>query len=152
MNVSTNDQQIQKVDKAEQKSNPHHHIDRKTQKSDAADRISALKEQFQAEKTDPNLKDSANPSFDLQEAQQDLRFFQQGKIRQIFSDWMPEDGVVSFHPFQMFASTMALGLVFVARVMKHLELPTFDAATLSLTGISSGTYLGFKFPDTRPNK
>ena len=43
-----------------------------------------------------------------------------------------------------------LVLIFVVHVIKYLEMPTFDTTLLALTGISAGTYLGFKFPRTEP--
>jgi hypothetical protein len=38
-------------------------------------------------------------------------------------------------------------LIFVVRIHTHLAMPDFDAQLLALMGISSGAYLGFKFPE-----
>jgi hypothetical protein len=68
-----------------------------------------------------------------------------GFIRDILSDghsW-------SFHRFQIFAWTILLGGVFVAGVYNNLTMPEFSATLLGLMGISSGTYIGFKFPEQR---
>jgi len=46
----------------------------------------------------------------------------------------------------MLAWTLILGFVFVAKVLADRAMPEFSATTLSLLGISAGTYLGFKMP------
>ena len=55
----------------------------------------------------------------------------------------------SFHRFQIFGWTVALGGVFVSDVYNNLAMPEFSATMLSLMGMSSGTYIGFKFPEQR---
>jgi hypothetical protein len=40
-----------------------------------------------------------------------------------------------------------LGLVFIRSVLLQLVMPDFDTTLLGLMGISSGTYIGFKFPE-----
>ncbi|HEY6806090.1 MAG TPA: hypothetical protein VI306_21085 [Pyrinomonadaceae bacterium] len=62
-----------------------------------------------------------------------------------FRDILSNDGGYSFVNFQMLAWTLALGIIFVASVYDNLAMPNFNGALLALTGISSGTYLGFKF-------
>jgi hypothetical protein len=57
------------------------------------------------------------------------------------------DGI-SFHRFQIAIWTLVLALVFVRGVWAQLTMPTFDATLLGLMGLSSGTYVGFKFPET----
>jgi hypothetical protein len=54
--------------------------------------------------------------------------------------------IMSFHRFQMIVWTLVLGVVFCSEVLTKLAMPTFDSTLLILMGISSGTYLGFKFP------
>lgn len=54
---------------------------------------------------------------------------------------------ISLHRFQMFVWTLVLGLIFVATVYRTLSMPDFSSTLLGLMGISSGTYLGFKFPE-----
>jgi hypothetical protein len=56
------------------------------------------------------------------------------------------DGV-SLHRFQAAAWTAILGIIFVVEVIIHQAIPDFDALTLTLLGISGGTYLGFKVPE-----
>lgn len=65
-----------------------------------------------------------------------------GFVLDILSD---ADGV-SFHRFQMVVWSVLLAIVFVEQVYRHLTMPEFDATLLGLMGISSGTYVGFKFP------
>ena len=54
------------------------------------------------------------------------------------------------HRLQMLVWTVILGIVFVLKVLSNLAMPEFDATLLALMGISSGTYLGFKFPEQQP--
>jgi len=69
-----------------------------------------------------------------------------GFLTDILSD--PAGGV-SIHRFQMFVWTLILGIIFVVSVYKDLSMPEFSATLLGLMGISSGTYLGFKFPEKK---
>jgi len=64
-------------------------------------------------------------------------------IKDILSD---ENGI-SFHRFQMFVWTVVLGVYFVVGIFKDYVMPEIDPQLLVLMGISSGTYLGFKFPE-----
>jgi hypothetical protein len=66
-----------------------------------------------------------------------------GFIQDILSD---TDGI-SFHRFQIFVWTVVLVIVFVSSVYDRLAMPEFSEKLLGLMGISSGTYLGFKFPE-----
>jgi hypothetical protein len=66
-----------------------------------------------------------------------------GLIQDLLSDG---DGI-SFHRFQIAIWTVALGAVFVWAVYRNMSMPEFDASLLTLMGISSGTYVGFKFPE-----
>jgi hypothetical protein len=64
----------------------------------------------------------------------------QGFIKDILSD----SNGISFHRFQVFAWTIVMVLVFIRQVASYLVMPEFSGALLTLMGISSGTYLGFK--------
>lgn len=57
------------------------------------------------------------------------------------------DGI-SFHRFQIVVWTIVFGAVFVRVVLQDLIMPEFDSTLLGLMGLSSGTYVGFKFPET----
>jgi hypothetical protein len=71
--------------------------------------------------------------------------------KRLFADWLSEgtSDKYSFHRFQMLAWTMVLGFVFIAKVISDRSMPEFNAMTLGLLGISAGTYLGFKIPESR---
>jgi hypothetical protein len=64
-------------------------------------------------------------------------------------DILSDGNGVSIHRFQMFAWTVILGGIFCASVYTDLSMPEFNATLLGLMGISSGTYLGFKFPEKK---
>lgn len=68
-----------------------------------------------------------------------------GFLRDILSD----GSGYSFHRFQIFAWTIVLGVIFVSSVYNGLTMPEFSATLLGLMGISSGTYIGFKFPEQK---
>jgi hypothetical protein len=64
-----------------------------------------------------------------------------------FTDILSDGENVSFHRFQMMVWTIVLGVIFVWSVYRNMTMPEFDASLLTLMGISSGTYVGFKFPE-----
>lgn len=66
-----------------------------------------------------------------------------------FFDILSDEDGVSFHRFQIAVWTVVLTAIFVVRVYATLSMPDFDAQLLGLTGISAGTYLGFKFPEKK---
>jgi hypothetical protein len=68
-----------------------------------------------------------------------------GFLRDILSD----ASGYSFHRFQIFAWTLVLGVIFVSSVYNQLTMPEFSTTLLGLMGISSGTYIGFKFPEQK---
>lgn len=68
-----------------------------------------------------------------------------GFLRDILSD----SAGYSFHRFQIFAWTIVLGIMFISSVYNRLTMPEFSATLLGLMGISSGTYIGFKFPENK---
>ncbi|ABF42093.1 hypothetical protein Acid345_3092 [Candidatus Koribacter versatilis Ellin345] len=65
-----------------------------------------------------------------------------------FRDIVRDGCGVSFHRFQIAVWTLVLGIIFVRAVYGDLAMPDFSGTLLGLMGISSGTYLGFKFPET----
>ena len=69
----------------------------------------------------------------------------QGLLRDILRD----SSGYSFHRFQIFAWTIVLGIIFVSSVYNNLSMPEFSTTLLGLMGISSGTYIGFKFPEKK---
>ena len=70
----------------------------------------------------------------------------QGLIKDILTD----TGVgISFHRFQMFIWTLVLVVFFIVSVWNRLSMPEFSMTLLALMGISNGTYLGFKLPQSQ---
>ncbi len=68
-----------------------------------------------------------------------------GFLRDILSD----SSGYSFHRFQIFAWTIVLGIIFLSSVYNNLTMPEFSPTLLGLMGLSSGTYIGFKFPEKK---
>ena len=68
-----------------------------------------------------------------------------GFLKDILSD----GSGYSFHRFQIFAWTIVLGIMFLSSVYNNLTMPEFSATLLGLMGLSSGTYIGFKFPEQK---
>ena len=64
-----------------------------------------------------------------------------------FKDILSDASGVSFHRFQIFAWTIVLAFIFILEVLAYLEMPEFSTTLLGLMGVSSGTYIGFKFPE-----
>jgi len=75
----------------------------------------------------------------------DSSLVSKGLLRDLLSD----GSGYSFHRFQIFAWTIVLGIMFVSSVYNSLAMPEFSATLLGLMGISSGTYIGFKFPEQK---
>jgi hypothetical protein len=64
-----------------------------------------------------------------------------------YKDLLSDENGISFHRLQMAIWTIVLVIVFIRAVAADILMPDFDATLLGLIGISSGTYLGFKFPE-----
>jgi uncharacterized membrane protein YhdT len=69
--------------------------------------------------------------------------------RGFLQDILADANGYSFHRFQIFAWTIVLGIIFVSSVYNRLTMPEFSATLLGLMGLSSGTYIGFKFPEQK---
>lgn len=69
--------------------------------------------------------------------------------RGFLQDILGDANGYSFHRFQIFAWTIVLGIIFVSSVYNSLTMPEFSATLLGLMGLSSGTYIGFKFPEQK---
>jgi hypothetical protein len=59
-----------------------------------------------------------------------------------------DDGNIALDRLQVVVWTLILGIIFLMSVLWDLSMPEFNATLLALMGISSGTYLGFKLPQT----
>lgn len=73
----------------------------------------------------------------------------QGFWQDIVSENYGDGHSVALHRVQMVAWTVILGMVFLWSVASSFSLPDFDTNLLLLIGISSGTYVGFKFPEQK---
>jgi hypothetical protein len=62
-------------------------------------------------------------------------------------DILSDENGISFHRFQIVTWTLVLTVIFVWKVKTASQMPDFDPKLLGLMGISSGTYIGFKFPE-----
>ena len=65
------------------------------------------------------------------------------------SDIVSDGWGVSLHRFQLVLWTLILSVVFVVEVTSELKMKEFDTTLLTLMGISSGLYVGFKFPEKK---
>lgn len=72
-----------------------------------------------------------------------------GVSKGFLTDILSDGSGYSFHRFQIFAWTIVLGIMFASSVYNSLSMPEFSTTLLGLMGISSGTYIGFKFPETK---
>ena len=70
-----------------------------------------------------------------------------GTSQGLFRDILRDGSGYSFHRFQIFAWSIVLGIIFLSAVYNSLAMPEFSTTLLGLMGISSGTYIGFKFPE-----
>jgi hypothetical protein len=67
----------------------------------------------------------------------------------VLYDLLAKNNQISFHRFQIFVWTLILGIMFAVNVYNELAMPEFSATLLGLLGISAGTYIGFKIPETK---
>ncbi len=67
-----------------------------------------------------------------------------------FADLTSDEGGVAVHRLQMLIFTVVVGLMFLYQVFTTCSMPTFDANTLALLGISGATYIGFKTTEAQP--
>jgi hypothetical protein len=92
----------------------------------------------------------------IADLQRQLDYFEwpawKGTMYDLLTEKDAGKGVVSFHRFQIFVWTIVLGIMFVANVYNQLAMPQFSATLLGLLGISAGTYVGFKIPESNKAK
>lgn len=95
-----------------------------------------------------NLQKLKTKKEEMNETQNTQPTFLAGRIsKSFFEDVLSDNTGFSFHRFQILAWTLVLGIIFIREVLSNLQMPEFDDTTLALMGISSGTYIGFKFPE-----
>lgn len=71
----------------------------------------------------------------------------QNHSRGFLWDLLSDADGINFHRFQLLVWTIVLGIVFAYTTWRDLAMPSFSETLLTLMGISSGTYLGFKIPE-----
>jgi hypothetical protein len=67
-----------------------------------------------------------------------------GWLLDILSD---SNGSIALHRLQIVLWTFVLGIMLVVAVVTSLTMPAFSDTLVTLMGISSGTYVGFKFAE-----
>lgn len=93
---------------------------------------------------DANAQAIAAAREDLELLRTQRRYFRHPAWRAVLNDLLAENGLISFHRFQILVWTLVLGVMFVVGVYTELAMPEFSATLLGLLGISGGTYVGFK--------
>ncbi len=120
--------------------------------------IDAINAKITLTPEDTTNRDSLNKQLQdnrkrLAQVNQQLETLQPGASRGIslgfLRDILSDGSGYSFHRFQIFAWTIVLGIIFVSSVYNGLSMPDFSPTLLGLMGLSSGTYLGFKFPEQK---
>lgn len=64
------------------------------------------------------------------------------------TDLLSESDTISLHRLQIVIWTVVLSAVFLWSVIWELSMPEFNGPMLALMGVASGTYVGFKIPET----
>jgi hypothetical protein len=72
---------------------------------------------------------------------------QQEPKNSFWRDILSDENGITFHRFQIVIWTLVLAVIFVSKVRTDRTMPDFSNQLLGLMGISSGTYVGFKFPE-----
>lgn len=107
-----------------------------------------------SESDKPRLEENERKQNDVRERLANYRwqsvYFAWPTWKGVMYDLLAENNVISFHRFQIFVWTLILGIMFIASVYNELAMPQFSATLLGLLGISAGTYVGFKLPESKP--
>jgi hypothetical protein len=115
------------------------------------DKIKAAKAALAQAKEAKNIDQVTAQTIEVTKWKRALKHWRARNRGQLLKDLLSEEDasagqgrVITFHRFQIVGWTLILGVVFVSEVLSKLAMPVFDATLLTLMGISSGTYLGFK--------
>jgi hypothetical protein len=101
---------------------------------------------LEANTQDAGVKASLNTQIsELQEEITQLSNHSNPTSHGFLNDLLYDGEHLSLHRFQIAVWTLILGGLFTFSVMYNLSMPEFGTELLALMGISSGTYLGFKF-------
>ena len=112
------------------------------------DKIKAAKAALAQAKEAKNIDQVTAQTIEVTKWKRALKHWRARNRGQLLKDLLSEEEgegrVITFHRFQIVGWTLILGVVFVSEVLSKLSMPVFDATLLTLMGISSGTYLGFR--------
>ncbi|MCH8619241.1 hypothetical protein [Undibacterium sp. TS12] len=72
---------------------------------------------------------------------------QYGESQGFFDDIISDGQGLALYRFQMLVFNVLFGVLFLVYVIQHVAMPDFDGSILTLLGMSSGTYAGFKIPE-----
>lgn len=70
-----------------------------------------------------------------------------GESKGFFDDIISDTQGLALYRFQMLVFNILFGVLFLVYVIQHVAMPEFDGSILTLLGMSSGTYAGFKIPE-----
>ncbi len=62
-------------------------------------------------------------------------------------DLLSDSSGITLHRFQLLIFNILIGFFFLSYVIQNVVMPSFDGNILSLLGLSSATYAGFKIPE-----
>ena len=95
-----------------------------------------------------NAAAQAKKAREIAVLQRQLEYFKWPAWKGVMFDLLAENDAISFHRFQIFVWTLALGIMFVSNIYNQLAMPAFSATLLGLLGLSGVTYVGFRLPDS----
>lgn len=73
-----------------------------------------------------------------------------GESGGFFDDILTDAQGIALYRFQLLVFNVLFGVLFFVYVIQHVSMPDFDGSILTLLGMSSGTYAGFKIPEKVP--
>lgn len=121
------------------------------QRSEIQTQIDELRKEEQLLKTEKNNAPSSfSQESRLTEITENITKLEQlPPIRSLgfWRDICDDGNGISFHRLQVVGWTLVLGVVFVRSVAEVMSMPEFPETLLTLMGISSATYLGFKISE-----
>jgi hypothetical protein len=74
------------------------------------------------------------------------------RTAEFFFDLVSDESGVAIHRLQMLIFTVVVGANFLYQVVVTVAMPTLDATTLALIGISGATYVGLKTQEPQPKQ
>jgi len=100
---------------------------------------------------DPNGQDRGRLQREIQDRRNILRTYEEKVARFATQGWWADITTdlngPAIHRLQVVCWTVTLGGVFIYGLYRGLSMPDFDGNLLTLMGISSAGYLGFKYPE-----